>query len=200
MEELTILICAYGDPEWRDLAYSRAFPSAAEQALTLVTYEADATLAQVRNAAAREAETEWLCFLDADDELDHGYVDAMSRHTAADCLLAPAVKFVDPSRETEPPHIPNYGSDMRRVNTCVIGTLIRRRTFWEQGGFQEWPIFEDWDLFLGAHMCGVPIVYVPDAVYKAHVKPQGRNEPGDRRLVNRTYAAILRKHGLAPAW
>jgi hypothetical protein len=36
-------------------------------------------------------------------------------------------------------------------------------------------------------------------VYKAHVKRQGRNEPGDRRMVNRTYAAILRKHGLARA-
>lgn len=196
MEDLTILICAHGDEAWRDLAYSRAFPSAEGQAHTLVFYEPEQTLAQVRNAAAESTSSKWLCFLDADDELDFGYVDAMRRHSEADCLLAPAVKYVDSTRETEPATLPNEPGDMRVVNRCVIGTLIQRSTFVEVGGFQEWPLFEDWDLFLGAHMLGVPIVYVPDAVYKAHVKRGGRNEPGDRRLVNQTYRAIRAKHGL----
>lgn len=203
MEALTILICAHGESEWRDLAYSRAFPSAAEQALTLVHYEPDATLAETRNAAAEGAETEWLCFLDADDELDFGYVDAMARGNAAgsgiDALYAPAVKYVDARRATAPPAIPNGGGDMERVNSCVVGTLIRRTTFLLHGGFSEWPLWEDWDLFLGVHLSGVPICYVPDAVYRAHVKRQGRNAPGDRRLAERTYRAIRAKHGLAAA-
>jgi glycosyltransferase involved in cell wall biosynthesis len=198
MENLTILICAHGDSKWRDLAYSRAFPSASEQALTLVCYEPGATLSEVRNAAAAEAETEWLCFLDADDELDFGYVDAMKRHAAGDCLLAPAVKYIDPRRATAPAGLPNEPGDMRNINRCVIGTLIRRITFWEQGGFSEWPCYEDWDLFLGAHLCGVPIVYVPDAVYKAHVSPGGRNLP-DRHTAQRVYRKIRAKHGLTPA-
>lgn len=195
MEELTILICAHGDPKWRELAYSRAFPSATEQALTVVAYDPEATLAQVRNNAAAEAETEWLCFLDADDELDYGYVDAMARHAHADLLLAPAVKYVDPRRATAPACLPNEPGDMRKINRCVIGTLIQRLTFIAQGGFKEWPCYEDWDLFLSAHMEGVPIVYVPDAVYKAHVTRGGRNIPS-RHVATKVYHEIRAKHGL----
>lgn len=195
MDDLTIMICAYGDERWRELAYSRAFPSASDQAFTRVHYEPDATLAEVRNAAAEEAQTTWLCFLDADDELDYGYTDAMSRHANGDFLLAPAVKYVDPERETEPAHLVNEAGDMRRVNRCVIGTLIQRTTFLQAGGFKEWPCYEDWDLFLGVHMEGVPIVYVPDAVYKAHVSKGSRNAP-TRAEATRVYNQIRRRHGV----
>lgn len=196
MEDLTIMICAHGDTRWRDLAYSRAFPSAAEQALTLVHYEPGATLAQVRNAAAEDAQTRWLCFLDADDELDYGYVDAMRRQAHENALLAPAVKYLNPLKATAPASLPNEPGDMRRVNRCVIGTLIRRTTFLDAGGFKEWPCYEDWDLFLGAHVAGVPIIYVPDAVYKAHVDPNGRNAPS-REVATRVYNEIRRKHGVS---
>ena len=198
MEDLTILICAHGDERWRDLAYSRAYPSACDQAAAVVCYRRDLTLAQVRNAAAGVATTEWLCFLDADDELDFGYVDAMGRAIDGDGLYAPAVKYIDPNRPTAPACLPNEPGDMRSINRCVIGTLIRRETFLAQGGFKEWPCYEDWDLFLGAHLDGVPIVYVPDAVYKAHVRRDSRNAP-NRQLATSTYRAILRKHGLAAA-
>lgn len=200
MEDLTILICAHGDVAWRDLAYSRAYPSASDQAGTVVCYSPHMTLAQVRNSAAYAAATKWIGFLDADDELDFGFVDAMRRHAnEGDRLLAPAVKYVDPRRETAPPSIPNEGAEMTHINSCCIGTLIRRDTFLRLGGFSEWPMYEDWDLFLGAHRSGVPITYVHDAVYKAHVKRQGRNEPGNRRLATTTYRAIRAKHGLTHA-
>lgn len=193
--DVTVLICCHGEARWRDLAYSRAYPSAADQAATEVWYEPEMTLANVRNLAAGSVDSEWLCFLDADDELDFGYMDAMARHTAGDSLLAPAVKYINPEKATAPPMLPNEPGDMRKVNRCVIGTLIRRATFFEAGGFREWPCYEDWDLFLGAHLEGVPIIYVPDAVYKAHVNPDGRNAPS-RALAEETYRAIRRRHGL----
>lgn len=195
--DLTILICAHGDEGWRELAYARAFPSAAEQALTLVHYDPDATLAEVRNTAAEDADSEWLCFLDADDELDYGYVDAMRRSNVAgvNALYAPAVKYIDPRRPTAPACLPNEPGEMSAINRCVIGTLIRRETFFHQGGFREWPCYEDWDLFLGAHLSGVPIEYVPDAVYKAHVSRGSRNVP-TRTLATQTYRAIRARHGL----
>ena len=37
------------------------------------------TLADARNTAARRATTEWLCFLDADDSLAPGYMEAMEK-------------------------------------------------------------------------------------------------------------------------
>jgi GT2 family glycosyltransferase len=195
VDDLTILICAHGEERWRDLAYSRAYPSAYSQALTQVNYEPEATLAQVRKQAAEEASSLWLCFLDADDELDFGYVDAMRRQAHGDFLLAPAVKYVNPKKATAPAMLPNEPGDMRRVNRCVIGTLIQRSTFLQAGGFKEWPCYEDWDLFLGVHMEGVPIVYVPDAVYKAHVSQDGRNAP-TRDEATRVYNQIRRRHGV----
>jgi glycosyltransferase involved in cell wall biosynthesis len=195
VDDLTILICAHGDTSWRDLAYSRAYPSASSQAFTQVHYAPEATLAEARNQAAEEATTRWLCFLDADDELDFGYVDAMRRHANGDFLLAPAVKYINPKKATAPAGLPNEPGDMRRVNRCVIGTLIQRATFFQAGGFREWPCYEDWDLFLGVHMEGVPIVYVPDAVYKAHITPGGRNLPS-REVAQQVYHEIRRLHGV----
>ena len=199
MEELTILICTHGDEEWDALARRRAYPSVSDQgAQIIVCYEPEMTLAQVRNHAATLSTTEWLCFLDADDELDFGYVDAMRRYADDDLLLAPAVKYIDPRRATAPACLPNEPGEMRVINRCVIGTLIRRSTFFAMGGFQEWPCYEDWDLFLGAHLSGVPIVYVPDAVYKAHVSRGSRNLPSQQQA-QRTYRQIRAKHGLTPA-
>jgi GT2 family glycosyltransferase len=195
--DLSILIATHGEEHWREMAWHRAYPSAKDQAPCALLHT-QTTLAQARNELARLTTSEWLCFLDADDELDYGYVDAMSRYAHADVLLAPAVKYIDPTRETAPASLPNHPGDMRSVNRCVIGTLIRRETFWEQGGFSEWPCYEDWDLFLGAHMEGVSIVYVPDAVYKAHVSQGSRNAP-TRREAQRVMHAIKVKHGLAPA-
>jgi len=74
-----VLICTWGDLGWRDLAYARAYPSAFDQAMTFIHHVPDGNAASARNEAvelqARDAE--WLCFLDADDELAPGYVDAM---------------------------------------------------------------------------------------------------------------------------
>jgi len=196
VEDLSILICTHGDSYWEQLAQTRAYPSAVGQGVPVMCWHSpDGTLASSRNDAARAASSRWLCFLDADDELDHGYVEAMRPHLSGDALLAPAVKYVDPSRATDPPHFPNEPGDMTKINRCVIGTLIRRETFLEVGGFGEWPCYEDWDLFLGAHLSGRPIVYVADAVYLARVSRGGRNAP-TRDVAVRTMAEIKRKHGL----
>lgn len=194
MEDLTILICSHGDLGWHELAHTRALPTAEPQARTFCYHHEDATLAQVRNFAAAQAETRWISFLDADDELDFGFADAMRRHAGDDALLAPAVKYLDPRRNTAPPMLPNRGSPMTKLNHCVIGTLVPRQAFLDYGGFRELPMFEDWDLFLGLHLGGLPIEDVPDAVYKAHITPGGRNLSA--RHLARAYHEIRAYHGL----
>ena len=77
---VSVLIPAYGEQEWEDLAWSRARPSAAAQCADVaVFYDPEGTIASTRNELARTASGEWLCFLDADDELAPGYLDAMER-------------------------------------------------------------------------------------------------------------------------
>lgn len=198
---VSILIATFGDEAWSELAWSRAYPSAIEQgaAEVLVRHEPDGTVASARNALAGMAEGEWLCFLDADDELCPGYLVAMEKVApelepwvespfgpGRDSILAPAVSYGG-SR----PGIPNLGG-WPGVNECVIGTLVPRRVFLQLGGFRELPSLEDWDLWLRCVKAGARIVHVPDAVYCAHVTPNSRNS--DQSV----YAQLREEH--AEVW
>ena len=93
---VSVLIATYGDSEWEDLAWSRAWPSANANhpSELLCFHDPDGTIASVRNEVGNQAKSDWLCFLDADDELAPGYLDAMRRAAgqARDglCLFTPA--------------------------------------------------------------------------------------------------------------
>lgn len=162
--DVTVIVATYGSDEWRDLGSDTALAHGAAH------WHGD-TLAQARNAAAGAADTEWLVYLDADDELSGGYIDAMA---AADGdLRAPALHLVYPDRIV----VPDLASrDIERTNPCCIGTAIRRDMFLAVGGFPELPGWEDWALFLRAYRRGATITHVPDAVYQAHVRQGSRNQ------------------------
>lgn len=81
------MIATYGDDRWQEAAWSYAYPSVANvDAEVIVRHDPNATLAEVRNAAAAHASGDWLCFLDADDQLGDGYLDAMSAAAVANQL------------------------------------------------------------------------------------------------------------------
>lgn len=188
---VSIVIATAGTHEWADLAWSRAYPSASAQSYRgeiVIEHHPELSVAEARNAAARNAVGEWLCFLDADDELEPGYLDAMERRnggtiyptvnppftTAPPPLLVPALRRVWPDCRESGPEIPNRGR-WPRLNECVIGTLIDHRLFDDLGGFRDLPSLEDYDLFLRAYDVGAPLVYVEEAVYRECVNPDGRN-------------------------
>lgn len=173
--QVSIIISTYGEDSWADLAQTRAVPSAAAQDAfeVLVGHDPEGTIAGVRNALAANAEGEWLCFLDADDELAPGYLGAMKRALSREqehgadgvpLLLAPAVGMKG--------HFYSEKS-LEEGNWLVIGTLIERWLFENVGGFGEYPHgYEDWSLWLKASRKGARIVRVPDAVYLRHVNQQ----------------------------
>ncbi len=183
MTSISILICSHGDEKWQDLAMTRAWPSTEGQGAEVdVLHEPDCSLTQTRNLAASHATADWLCFLDADDELAPGYMNAMraaigryetaSTWPPAPPLFAPAVEYVMPNGVRTEPAIPNR-SRWPDMNECVIGTLVDRRQFMRVGWFRELPSLEDYDLWLRCVKEGATIVHVPDAVYVAHVNPNG---------------------------
>lgn len=187
---VSILIATFGDEAWSELAWSRAYPSAAGQSSDIVVYHGS-SLAQARNHAAEVATGDWLCFLDADDELCEGYTEAMGRAhertpNLSPRLYAPAVSY-DGSR----PRIPNLGG-WPSVNECVIGTLVPKWLFVEVGGFRDLDSLEDYDLWLRCAKAGARIVHVPDAVYCAHVTAGSRNS--DQSV----YARLREEH--AEVW
>lgn len=88
----SIIIATYGSPDWADLAGSHAFPSTEGQGAhqVIVDHDAEMYLDEIRNSAAEQATGDWLCFLDADDTLAPGYLEAMAAtadllRTVCDC-------------------------------------------------------------------------------------------------------------------
>lgn len=198
MTSISVCIGTYGSPEWRSLAATRAIPSAMNQTVApheILHKHAD-TLDVARNGAAAEATGEWLCFLDADDELDKGYIEAMTVAASREegpALLQPATLGVDPlgGEDDHPVVIP--AKSLLVGNFMVIGTVIRRDQFLRVGGFADLPVFEDWDLWIRAWIDGTRLVAVPDAIYRVHVNETGRNRmPID--VFHRVYTQIREKY------
>lgn len=140
--KVSIIIATYGEDSWQELAYARAKPSAEAQDPyeMIVGHEKDATIATVRNALGAKATGDWLCFLDADDELGRNYLVAMRRALEqergtdeAPLLLTPAVSYVRKGGQPMPPKFFPIG-DFRNDNYIVVGTLVERELFLISGG------------------------------------------------------------------
>lgn len=165
------------------------------------------TVAQARNLLAAAATTEWICFLDADDELDAGYIGAMQaailRRPEVD-LFVPMVQYQTPGRDPIGPlRDLDDGRTLINGNFMVIGTVLRRDLFRDLGGFREWPMYEDWCLWLRAVIRGSTWVKVRDATYRATAWPESRNNrPAEEQqewftAIREEYLADWRRAGYA---
>lgn len=186
--KLSILISTHGTEEWRRLALRRAVPSAENQGAheVLVLHEPKATLAEVRNANAEQATGDYLLYLDGDDELDPGFVNAITRAEAEITpavvpLLTPSVSYVRGMTRKQPKIWPEM--DIRNGNWMIIGTVVPRTVAIAIGGFREYGWSEDWAFWAMCMEAGATPVKVPDAIYIAHVNHKSRNRSKSRQEV-----------------
>src|SRR5690349_25080101 len=127
--DVAVMIGTFGDrATWYPLA-ERAMASAFAAGAPAVRHYHGSALHDARNSAVwvvpeGEHQPEWLCFLDADDELEPGYFDAMAQGDTD--LRAPLVRYVTSRFSKAAPKIPEGTDDMAEGNKLVIGTLIRK--------------------------------------------------------------------------
>jgi len=176
--EVAVVVGTFGEERWAELARTVAAPSAEVEAPAELVLEHAATLADARNRGAARTSAPWLCFLDADDELEPGYLAAMA--AAAGDLRAPAVRYVTAGAPELAEPVTFEARNMDTLNPCVIGTLVPRALFEQAGGFWTERAWEDWSLFRRCWLLGARVEHVPRAVYRAHVNTGGRNSTIER--------------------
>lgn len=178
---ISVIVATYGADEWIPLA-RRAADSARDQAdEVIVEHQPEGTLASARNTGAMRARGDYLIFLDGDDELEDGYVEAMrAAIVESPALYAPRVSYVVKGRQQPPKYWPEVS--LKDGNWLVIGTMLPRHEFLQSGGFREWSAYEDFELFARFWRDhDATIVKVPEAVYRAHWRQGSRNKSMTRR-------------------
>lgn len=193
--DATICVGTFGGNEWVRLASERAIPSAEAQGIPVI-HRHGMTLAQARNEALALVKSEWVVFLDADDELAPGYIEAMAGGSTD--LRAPAISYLRSGHRGRP-YIPKVAGHSHECsagclpegNWLVIGTAVRTEMAREVGGFREWACYEDWCFFQRCWLAGATVVAIPEAVYLAHWRRDSRNRAPDMVFKNRIHREIV---------
>lgn len=185
-----IAIGTFGDESWRlkgDVVSLRHCNMADD-----VIHVHGDNLAEARNTAAEMLGTQWIVFLDADDELEMDYIKQMQMAAEPNTLLQPAtIGCVDGKLDDYPLVIPS--KDLYKANYMVIGTAVERDRFFEVGGFRDLSVLEDWDLWIRLVASGSKVKRVPFAVYVVHVNKNSRNS--NTTLHNSVYRQLQREYG-----
>lgn len=148
--------------------------------------------AHTRNRAWEGLSTEWVAFLDDDDEfLPHHIASLVNYALDTDSdMVFPWFKVFEDGEETDKDPLGAFGvSDdkivpmLQSANFIPITVLIRREVLFEVGGFpepntKEWSNrdCEDWGCWLKVAKSGAKISHLPEVTWKWH--HWGYGKPG----------------------
>jgi glycosyltransferase involved in cell wall biosynthesis len=200
--EVTICICTFGHGwKFKGREAAERLPLLHDATLVLM-HDIDGDLCSTRNAALEEVKTEYVIFLDADDSLADNYIEEMIKGTAD--IRVPSVSYVSHGVGLAP-YVPRV-SACRHDGPCgpaclplgnylVIGSMARTEALRAVGGFRDWPMYEDWDLWARCYLNGATFENIPDAVYLAAVRPDSRNRQPSKAAKLEAHRAIAKDLG-----
>jgi glycosyltransferase involved in cell wall biosynthesis len=137
-----------------------------------------------RNFGVREAKSEWIAFVDADDKWQPSklarQMEELARNPLADLCYTARVEFVEQGGEVKlgkvmsvPPPEDIRQALFRNTTFMPSSVVIRRSTFLAAGGFDaKFQIVEDWDFWLRLLHAGTVFAACQEALllYRIHPK------------------------------
>lgn len=197
----TIVVSTFGEDSWKRLAEERAIPSARAQGCPVIHAHAG-TLHDARNSSLAQVQTPWVVHLDADDELEAGYLEGMSRLTSD--VRVPLVRYMQRGRAIARARFPTVAGHLHACtaqclpfgNWIVVGAAARTSLVRQVGGWRDFTWSEDWDLWLRCHLAGATFQSTTAAIYRAHVRANSRNRSSTKAEQLEAHRAIARANGV----
>jgi glycosyltransferase involved in cell wall biosynthesis len=133
--------------------------------------------AATRNCAVAEASSEWLAFLDDDDELHPWHIERLVEHqreTGAD-LVYPWFDVVEGFDPLGWEGRPFDAEALRRNNYIPVTVLVRRDLVEATGGFRNrtdgigGATWEDWNMWLALLDLGATFSHLPVRTWRWHM-------------------------------
>lgn len=198
----TVVVGTFGGDEWKRLAQERAIPSAQALGCRVVHAHAE-TLHDARNTALAQVDTPWVIHLDADDELETGYILGMGSVAEGD-VRAPLVRYMQRGRAISRPRFPKVAGHSHECsgeclpfgNWIVVGAAVRADLIRRIGGWRDFSWSEDWDVWLRCYLAGAAVTSTRAAVYRAHVRMNSRNRSRTREEQLAAHRAIAAANGV----
>jgi GT2 family glycosyltransferase len=159
--------------------------------------------AHARNVGAASTEAPWLAFVDADDEIEPGWVDAMFSALDAHAFVAGRFESTRLNSASAIRSRPLQQAD--GLQDCGIGPRlphagagnmgIHRSVFEAVGGFDaELGCLEDTDFCWRVQLAGVPLVFWPDAVVHVRLRSTLRRMWGQGRAYGAATAELEHRY------
>jgi glycosyltransferase involved in cell wall biosynthesis len=136
--------------------------------------QANGGTAAARNAGIKRARGNLICCLDADDQMDPGYLAACARaldDPTVSIAYGACELFGEHGGRFDPPTYDFAG--LLRSNFIGSAAVFRRQAWEDSGGYRDgW--YEDWDFWIGCGTVGHFGVPVPSALWYYRVRPGSR--------------------------
>lgn len=183
MIDVTVVVPTCGTDEWLHMGNQAAEKVEAMGIKVLRIHIPAGTVSQARNAGLWQVTTKYVVFLDADDDLDPKYFDGVE---PTDDVTVTAIQYDDLVGPQIPrvwlhehqgykPHSgPCVGECLVDGNYIHIGAIARVEAMRAVGGFREYPVYEDWALWLMMQQNGATFgthyasVYLANARHNEH--------------------------------
>lgn len=130
--------------------------------------ENDGELAEALNAGLEAAKTKYVFRLDADDRVQRDTLEFLHSLIWDVDVTYPSFVFMREggSLTKEGIKAPSFCPNRLLVKNFVPGTsMFRRQAALDVGGYRDFPILEDWDLWVRMSRAGKKFKAVPEAIY-----------------------------------